>query len=199
MTNSDWKLCTHMTQQRENLIGSGLSRLWSCSLFWNQDQKKLHEFDYCLFAPTRGLLKRIEQTDDWFTSSLDKGTFLIELGRYENKADFKSKKISSGKLGVTKADYYLIVLNKLEKVCLLNVENLKQIICRKEEQGELEIFEPNCYDNWYQKHNSLPTRNALLNIQETLNQDEDSKLIGFNELKIDKNYYENLRFTIHDH
>ena len=199
MTNDDWKLCTHLTQQRENLIGSGLSRLWSCSLFWNQDQKKLHEFDYCLFAPTRGLLKRIEQTDDWFTSSIDKGTFLIELGRYENKSDFENKKLSSGKLGVTKADYYLIVLNKLQKVCLLNVENLKAIICRKEEKGELEIFEPNCYDKWYQKHNSLPTRNALLNIQETLYQDEDSEVIEFNELKIEKNYYEKLRFTINNH
>ena len=199
MTNSDWKLCTHLTQQRENCVGSCLSRFWSCSLFWNQNPSKLHEFDYCLFAPTRGLLKRIEQTDDWFTSSIDNGTFLIELGRYENKADFECKKLSSGKLGVTKADYYLIVLNKLQKVCLLSVENLKAIICRKEEQGKLEIFEPNCYDTWYNKHNSLPTRNALLNIQETLNEDNDSRVINFNELKIDKNYYENLRFTINNH
>ena len=101
---------------------------------------QLESFDYCLFKPTAGYCHRVEQTDDHFTSSMDSGTFFVELGIYKKKND---KTITNGKLKVTKADYYLIVLNNLKKVVLLNVVNLKNLIMlTRREAEDLQIYEP---------------------------------------------------------
>jgi hypothetical protein len=189
--NEEFNLSINLTKKREEVMASALARHWYCSLYYNEGNS-LEAFDYCLFKPTAGYCRRVEQTDDYFTSSMSEGTFLIELGIYKNKND---KTITNGKLKVTKADYYLIVLNNLKKVVLLNVTNLKNLIISLEESGDLQIYEPKDFDQWRAKHGSCPTRSALLPIQEAIHQDPDSSVYSFEQLSIDATYYENLRYT----
>ena len=191
MRDEEFNLSISLTKKREEVIASALARHWYCSLYFNEGNQ-LESFDYCLFKPTAGYCHRVEQTDDHFTSSMDSGTFFVELGIYKKKND---KTITNGKLKVTKADYYLIVLNNLKKVVLLNVTNLKNLIINLEESGGLQIYEPKDFDQWRSKHGSCPTRSALLPIGETIHQDPDSSVLSFDELNIDATHYENLRYS----
>jgi hypothetical protein len=193
--DEEFNLSISLTKKREEVMASALARHWYCSMYFNEGNA-LEAFDYCLFKPTAGYCNRIEQSDDYVTSSLDSGTFFIELGIYKKKTD---KTITNGKLKVTKADYYLIVLNNLKKVVLINVVNLKNLICSLEEKGDLRIYEPQDFDQWRAKHGSCPTRSALIPIQEAIHQDSDSSVLTFDELNIDATYYENLRYTRKNH
>jgi len=80
------------------------------------------------------------------------------------------------------------VLNNLEEVLLLSVEKIRQLCVAYEETGILETTTPKNFDEWYAKHDSLPTTCALLPMQEVLLNDPKSRVITFHELNIPNNY-----------
>ena len=67
-----------LTNIRENLVASALARKGGCSLIFNEDPASRADYDYCLYKPQTGFAVRIDQQEDYFTTSMD-GTLLMEL------------------------------------------------------------------------------------------------------------------------
>ncbi len=173
----------HFTSLRENEMGSSLARYFDCCIHFNTQAERRAYYDYCLYNIEKGWLKSCEQTDDYFTDSMD-GYLCLEL--YTIKND-NSKKL--GKINYTKADKFIYVINNLKKVIIIDVFVLKNFIARLEASDSLKTIRPDDHQEWKDKHDTLPTICALLPIEETLLQDPKSRVIPFNELTI-SNYYD---------
>ena len=167
---------------REQIVASSLARFFDCDLHFNNDPKRLHYWDYTLYSINKGWLKTFEQQDDYFLSNHQQ-TLCFELLTHIDKETTKQ-----GKLNYTKSEKLVYVLNNLEEVLLLSVEKIRQLCVAYEETGILETTTPKNFDEWYAKHDSLPTTCALLPMQEVLLNDPKSSVITFNELNIPNNY-----------
>ena len=179
-----------LTTIRENLVASALARKGGCSLIFNEDPASRADYDYCLYKPQTGFAVRIDQQEDYFTTSMD-GTLLMEL--YTLQKDGSKK---TGKLNYTKADKILFVINKIKKIILIDLKVIKNYIIKKEFAGDLKILDPD--ESWVKRNDTLPAQCAILPIQDLLLEDPTNKVYNFHELNLPKNYDE-YQFTRHDH
>ena len=180
MQKEAFKETITLTTIRENLVASALARKGGCSLIFNQDPASRADYDYCLYKPQTGFAVRIDQQEDYFTTSMD-GTLLMEL--YTLQTDGSKK---TGKLNYSKADKILFVINKIKKVILIDLKVIKNYIIKKELSGDLKILEPDA--GWVQRNDTSPAQCAILPIQDLLLEDPTNKVYNFDELNLPKNY-----------
>jgi len=187
MNTLDFNQSIILTKCREAIIASALSRYWGCSLCFVGDDERRQDYDFCLYSADQGWASKIEMQDDYYVKSMDQ-SLCVELFRFtkDGKKD--------GKLYYTKADKLLFIINKLKKVILLDIKVIKNFIIYLEENSLLEITEPKDHDAWIAKHDTRPTRCALLPIQETLLADPKSRVINFADLDIPSNHYDQFQF-----
>ena len=177
MENMAFKKSIQLTTHRENMMGSSLARFFDCNLCFNDDVEQRAFFDYTLYDIKKGWLKTIEQTDDYFTESLE-GRLCLEL----YTLDKTNKRL--GKLHYSRADKFLFVLNKAKQIIILDRIILKNFIARLADTGDLLTTTPDDHQAWKAKHDTLPTTCALLPIDECLHQDPKSRVINFTELQL---------------
>ena len=169
-----------LTTIRENLVASTLARKGGCSLIFNEDPDSRAGYDYCLYKPETGFACRIDQQEDYFTTTMD-GTLLMEL--YTLQKDGTKK---AGKLNYSKADKILFVINKIKKVILIDLKVIKNYIIKKEFAGDLKILDPD--ESWVKRNDTLPAQCAILPIADLLLEDPANKVYNFSELNLPKNY-----------
>lgn len=175
-----------LAKNRESIISSALARYFNASLCFIQDDERRSNYDFCLYSPLDGWASKVEMQDDYYAKDID-STLCIEL----HTLDAKKKKL--GKLYYTKADKLLFVFNKFKKVLLLDVKILKNLIINLEENGLLKLHQPEDFQAWKSRHDSLPTSCAIIPIQECILADPKACVISFEKLNI-TDLYENLQF-----
>jgi hypothetical protein len=182
MQEEAFKQTIILTSIRENLVASALARKGGCSLIFNEDPASRADYDYCLYKPETGFACRIDQQEDYFTTTMD-GTLLMEL--YTLQKDGSKK---AGKLNYSKADKILFIINKIKKCLLIDLKVIKNYIIKKELSGDLKILEPDT--GWAERNDTLPAQCAILPIADLLLEDQSSKVYNFSELNLPENYDE---------
>lgn len=124
----------------------------------------------------------MEQGDDYFASK-DTDNLLFELFTHLDDTNIKQ-----GKINYTKAEKFVYVLNRMEKILLLSVDKIRQLCVNYEDAGILQTTTPKDFKQWRKEKDTLPTTCALLPMQEVLLNDPKARTLTFHEIGITQHY-----------
>lgn len=186
MKDADFKKVIIKTQQRENYIGSALSRHFKCSIKFNESDD-LKKWDYILYSAERGWAHRIEQGCDFKCNARDPSEGSISTLYFELYTYLDNGKTKDGKLLYTKSNKFVYNLINLKEILILDTKTIRNLVSVYQREGVLQTTIPSDFSAWKAKHGSLPTQGALIPYKEILTQDPSAKLLTYDQLDIQLN------------
>ena len=186
MKDADFKKVIIKTQQRENYIGSALSRHFKCSIKFNESDD-LKKWDYVLYSAEEGWARRMEQSCDFKCNARDPSEGSISTLYFELYTYMNSGKTKEGKLLYSKSDRFVYNLINLKEILILDTNALRKLVSVYQRDGVLQTTIPSDFSAWKAKHGSLPTKGALIDYHDILNHDPSAKLLTYDQLDIQFN------------
>ena len=186
MKDADFKEVIIKTKQRENYIGSALSRHFKCSIKFNESDD-LKKWDYILYSSDYGFCRRMEQSCDHKCNARDPSEGSISTLYFELYTYLDSGKTKEGKLLYTKSDRFVYNLINLKEILILDTNAIRKLVSVYQRDGVLKTAIPSDFSAWKAKHGSLPTKGAVIPYKEILLNDPKATILSYDQLDLQTN------------